>query len=113
VNTQKAGWLIWITRALIALALPAPLFAIVLARVRTSPSPGSLFDVPLRVLVGIYAIYEFLLWVSGKIVCGVLATLTILVALRRGIDPRTRALTVAAGSITCCLLLWWVTSHAH
>jgi hypothetical protein len=118
VNTQKAGWLIWITRAVTVLALPGPLPSIfgqlTQGRVHIpQPSPGSILETSLRVLFGIYALYWFLLWVSGKIVCAVLATLTISVALRRGVDPRTRALTVAAGSITCCLLLWWVNFVKH
>jgi hypothetical protein len=119
VSTQRTVALVWTTRILATAALPCPVFDILRqlfwnGPIRMpQPNSGSLLAMLLRVVLGWIASYCFLLWASGKIVCAVLATLTIIVAMRRGIDQRTRALTVAAGSATCCLLLWWVNIVKH
>ena len=111
MSTQRAGWLVWTTRIATIIALPCPL-ADLLQRVI---QPRIRIPLPTHAAVAamLQPSFEVLplclvLWKFGKLVCAVLAALTIAVALQRGIEPRTRAVTVAAASLTCCLLLWWI-----
>lgn len=113
MTIQRSAGLVWATRILVVLALPCPLLEI-LHRLAPGPiglpQPGAVPGLGhlLRVLLACCALYWFVFSVSAKFVCAVLAVLTIAVALTREMEQRTRALTVAAGALTCCLLLWWV-----
>jgi hypothetical protein len=119
VSTQRAGALVWITRILIVVVLPCPLLEVFHrlfwgASIRIpQPVSDSIPGTVLRAVVGWLAIYFFLVWTSAKIVCGLLAIVTIAIALHGRVEPRTRALTVGLGSFTCCLLVWWVNTAKH
>jgi hypothetical protein len=119
VSTQRTGALVWITQILVALVLPSSLLEVTHlvfwgGSIRT-PQPGqdSMLDNLLRFILEAFVMYSFRLWAAGKVVCAGLAILTIAVALQRGVEPRIRALTVGAGSVTCCLLLWWINLTRH
>jgi len=111
VSTQRADWLVWTTRIATIVALPCPLADLLQHATRPRiriPLPahdaaGAMLQPSFEVLA-----VCLLLWRFGKVLCAALAALTIAVALNRRVGPQTRAITVAAGSLTCCLLLWWL-----
>ena len=113
MNTQRADWLVWMTRILTIVALPCPLADllqyVIQPRIRMPLPTHAAAETTLQPSFEVLA-FCLVLWRFGKLVCAVLAALTIAVALQRRIGPRSRAATVAAGSLTCCLLLWWITA---
>jgi hypothetical protein len=103
--------LLWTTWILSALAASCPLFDFFPPGLRPGiTNPGMI----LHFIGGVYAVFWFLLYILGKIVCVVLVVLVVLVVSWQGIATRTRLVTAAAGILTCCLLLYWVsvTNHA-
>ncbi|HKW16377.1 MAG TPA: hypothetical protein VJO35_02595 [Terriglobales bacterium] len=118
MNNPRAAGLVWTTRIATIIALPCPLadliHQLILPRIRIPlHTHGSAPEAMLQASSGAPVFYCFLLWRFGKLACGILAILTIAVALQHKIEPRARAVTVAAGSLTCCLLLWWINTTAR
>lgn len=111
MSTQRADWLVWATRIATIVALPCPLADllqhVIQPRIRISLPAHAAAGTMLQPNIEVLAIC-LVLWRFGKLVCAALAALTIAVALQRKIEPRTRAVTVAAASLTCCFLLWWL-----
>jgi len=109
--------LVKITWTLMALVLPCPLLQLVPysvhRHIRFEPRSDTIFGIALWIVIGTYVLYWFLLWVSGKIVCAVLAILVLLVVFKPSIPPKTKLTTAIAGFISCGLLLWWVEVVKH
>lgn len=110
--------LVKITWTLIAMVLPCPLLQLVpysAHRYIKLPEPRSdtILGITLLVVIGAFAIYWFLLWVSGKFLCAVLGILVLVVVLKPSIPPKAKLTTAIVGFISCGLLLWWVEVVKH
>jgi hypothetical protein len=105
----KLLWMTWTLTAVAASGATVDLILTLLGHWIRITNPGAI----LKFILSLYAVYWFLLWVSGKIVCLILAVLIVVVFFNRTIPPKTRLVTAAAGFAACCLLLFWIGIVKH
>ncbi len=103
------GKLLWTTWVLTTLAALGPFVELVVAPHVRIAHRGAV----LTFVLSVYAVFWYLLWVSGKIVCLVLAALIVLVAVKPSVPSRTKLATALGGILACCLLLYWISVVSH
>jgi hypothetical protein len=65
------------------------------------------------IIVAPFTLINFLLYALGRVVCAVLAASLLIIIFLRGINIKTKLITVITGALTCAVLLYWVTVVQH
>lgn len=106
--------MLYATWVITALAASCPVIDLVVfnflsgLRLRPAHPPTALI-----ILGGVYGIYSFFLWASGKFVSAALGILAVLAFFKKDIPPKTKVATVTAAIIACFLLLYWASVVSH
>jgi hypothetical protein len=65
------------------------------------------------IVVAPFALFNFLLYALGKVLCAILAIFSVIVLFLREIPFTTRLITTIIGALTCSTLLYWATLVRH
>jgi len=103
VSTTPGKKLLWATWILTAVSASCPAIEFLVGPWLRVAQPSMV----VRILFGVYSLFWFFLWVTGKIVAVVLGVLVLVVFLKPTIPAWTRLVTAAAGVTAGCLLLYW------
>ena len=65
------------------------------------------------IIVAPFALFNFLLYALGRVLCGVLAICLLIALFLREVSFRARLITAIVGGLACATLLYWVTLVQH
>ena len=105
--TRYQRLLVRITAALIVFGIGPPVIELLLMPLlRTTPSVGSLLSLPL-------AVWGFLDYALGKVLCAILAICALLVVVSTGIGWWIKVGLAASAGIACFVILHWAERLSH